>query len=955
MWRSFGAVATAALIWTAGAAVAADPAVPYAIPLAQRISGPDWPQTHSDLTPDDTCRYGRLANQMRYIVCHNPAAARATAIRFQIAAGSMEERDDQLGLAHFVEHMAFRGSKRLADGDLDKLLAREGFAFGSDVNAFTGYDTTDYVLNLADDNAMDSAFLILREIAGNLTFDPAAIEKERGVVLGEERMRASPDARADQAWTEAAYPGSLLARRDPIGTIQSIKTAPRDVLVDYYKTWYRPELATLVVVGDVDPDAVVRRIQARFGDWTAAKPGPVVPPDYGMRAQQGFNAVIHTEANLNAGEGGAWIRPYIEGPDTAASRTRGLIKAMVTTILDDRLAVAAARSDASFYQADIDYENGRLYGNTTRVTVQPRPGKEAAALQDVMAVVAQLRSGGVTQAEVDAFIASEERANTNFDRTLVENDQRAVDLLDDLDENGVSQTTAQILAEWPAEKSALTVAAAAEQIKFLFSGDGPILFGEGEAGDTLDAGALKTAYSAGDGKVATGAWKADAAPVWPYTDFGPAVKPVSRTEVDVLNYVHYRFPNGLVVNIRPNPYVRNQIYVGVRFAGGYQLFSPQEKLSLMQLHLYDMVDGGLGRMSKSDIDSAMKDRSVSVSYSLDDDHATLFGETTRDSFTTEMQLLMAYTTDAGFRPDSFVTLGQQLDNMYRSIRASPDLTADLDMPAYLASGDARFVMPTEAEARKTTPDTYMSIYRRTLTHVPVEIDIAGDVSEEAALEQVERTFATLPALPASFTIAPGADDVHLPSPGAPVTFTHQGRADQVVSIAVFPTTDALRDTKTTRGLELLAAVVQQRLSDDLRATQGATYDVSAQSVPSETFKGYGYIVVRATVRPDTDQAFFDTVVKVAGELANAGLSKGELDRIRTPMETYLNDTVKNNADWLATMAGLYGDGRLWDLRTGQAAKLDRVSAADIQRLARTYLRPDAVLRAHALPEDKGKP
>ncbi len=126
MWRRFGAV-TAALIWAAGSAVAADPAQPFAPSLAARIAGPDWPQSHSDLQPDETCRYGRLANQMRYIVCHNPTEARATAVRMQIAAGSMEERDDQLGLAHFVEHMAFRGSTHLADGDLDKLLAREGF------------------------------------------------------------------------------------------------------------------------------------------------------------------------------------------------------------------------------------------------------------------------------------------------------------------------------------------------------------------------------------------------------------------------------------------------------------------------------------------------------------------------------------------------------------------------------------------------------------------------------------------------------------------------------------------------------------------------------------------------------------------------------------------------------------------------------------------------------------
>ncbi len=956
MWRSLGAVIATACICVAGAATAAEPAVPFAMPLAARIAGPDWPQTHSDLKPDDTCRYGRLPNQMRYIVCHNEIVARATAMRLQIAAGSMEEKDNQLGLAHFVEHLAFRGSKRLADGDLGKLLTKEGMSFGSDVNAFTGYDTTDYVLNLDayDDASVDSAFLILREIAGNLTFDPAAIEKERGVVLGEERMRASPDARASQAWNEAVYPGSLLARRDPIGTIQSIKTAPRDVLVDYYKTWYRPELATLVVVGNIDVDLFVHRIQMTFGDWAPAQPGPVPTVDYGARTPQGLATALYSEPNLNESEGMGWIRPYIEGPDTAASRTRGLVKAMVADILDQRLDQLAAAPGAPFYRADADYDNDRLRGNTTTITIQPRPGQEAAALEAVAGAVSLLRLSGVSQAEVDGFIASQERANLNLGRTLVENDDRAEALLDDLDENGVSQSSAQLLAAWPAQKQGLTVAAAAEQIKALFNGDGPVLFRYGDNTSTLDAAGLKAAYAAADGTKAL-ILSTDSKAEWTYTDFGTPVKPVSRVQVNLLNYSHYVFPNGVVLNFRTNSLVRNQINIDVRFGGGYLLFSPQEKVSLMQLHLYDIADGGLGRMSKANIDKAMGDRTVGIGYNLDDDHADLYGQTTRDSFYFEMQMLMAYATDPGFRPDSFDTLKQQVGSMYRSIRASPDLTVALNLPGYLASGDPRFVMPSEAEARATPGETYASVYRRTMSHVPIEIDIAGDVGEQAVVDEVAATFATLPKLPAAAPVAPGADSVHLPPAGQTVTFTHQGREDQVVSVAVFPTTDSMGDTKTTRGLDLLAAVLQQRLTEDLRETQGATYDVSVTSNSSEAFKGYGYITVRATVRPDTDQAFFDAVLKAASDLANTPVSTAELERARTPMQAYMDDEVKLNDGWLATMAGLYGNSHLWDLRTSQADKLQRVSAGDIQRLAKTYLRPDAVLRIHALPEATAKP
>ncbi len=922
--------------------------------LPQAISADGWPHTASDLVPDPQARYGRLPNGMRYILYRNTATARSTAMRFQIAAGSMEESDRQRGLAHFVEHMAFRGSTNLPDGDLQKVLSAQGFDFGSDVNAFTGYETTDYVLNLPnnDNRPIQSALLILREIAGNLTFPQEAIDKERGVILGEERLRASSDARSDQAYIEAAYPSQLYARRNPIGLVDTIKTAPRQDMVDFYKTWYRPELATLIVVGDFDPAALEKRIKAIFSDWQPALTGPVPQVDYGARAAQGVGATVYSEKNLTEGVGAVWTRPFIDAADTAAARRRGFIKGMVADVITDRLTRLADGNDAPFLSASVEYDNDRLEGNTTRLWVVPKPGKQKEAFDLALKTVDQVRRDGITQGEIDEYLTEKDAGVVNMLRTTQTEDSSdlADDFLSDLDDNGVAMSPQQSADLWQTIRPGATIAAAAEQTAFLFSGDGPMLARTGETAADMDPAALKTTYDAAEGQTA-GAWAANTTVPWAYTSFGTPVKPARKTEVGVLNYAQYTFPNGVKLNIKPNPLVRNEISVTVRFGGGYLLFSPQEHVSLMQLHLYDIVDGGLGKMTRGEIDKALSTKTVGVTYNLDDDHADLAGFTTRDSFAAEMQLLMAYTTDAGFRPESFTALDASLGYLYKHIRASPDFTLNLGLAQYLTNDDPRYVMPSEADAARISPDTYKSIYRRTLTHVPVEITIAGDISEESALDQVERTFATLPSVPSSFAVAPGADTVHLPVDRAPRTFIHEGRSDQAVSVAVFPTTDEVADVKTTMGLQLLAAIFQERLTQDLRETQGATYTVDVNATGSDVFKGYGYLTVEATVKPDADPAFFAAVKTVAGDLATKGVSKDELDRARNPLLPYMTDDIKSNADWQGTLSGLDGNKQLWALRVGQAHHIGAISPDDIRRLAQTYLKPDTVLRARVAPEE----
>jgi zinc protease len=187
-----------------------------------------WAQAASDLTPDAAVRFGVLPNGMRYAILRNATPPHQAALRLRIDAGSLSERDDQQGLAHFLEHMAFNGSTHIAEGDMTKNLERLGMSFGGDTNAQTSFDQTFYQLNLPNtsDEVVDASLFSLREVASELLFDSGAVDRERGVIEGEERTSDSPGLRSLKALLPFLAPGQRLADRLPIGDLNIIRTAP---------------------------------------------------------------------------------------------------------------------------------------------------------------------------------------------------------------------------------------------------------------------------------------------------------------------------------------------------------------------------------------------------------------------------------------------------------------------------------------------------------------------------------------------------------------------------------------------------------------------------------------------------------------------------------------------------------------------------------------------------------
>jgi len=382
------------------------PAQPAGPTLASLKPG-QWAHEVSDVAPDPRVRFGVLPSGMRYALMKNATPPQQAALRLWFDTGSMMEADDQQGLAHFLEHMAFNGSKNVPEGEMIKILERHGLAFGADTNASTGLDETVYQLDLpkTDDATVDTSLMLLREAASELTIAPEAVDRERGVVLSEERTRDSPGYRVAIKSMGFQMEGQLPPNRIPIGKTEVLKTAPAQRIRDYYEAYYRPERAVLVAVGDFDLDAMEAKIKARFGDWTAKGPAGA-NPDIGKVARRGETAKVIVEPGAPLSVQLSWAGTPDGLIETKATDVRDTLRNLGFAVLNRRMQALSRAADPPFIAggAFAGDQYGAVRMTTLGATAQPGRWREAlSALDQEQRRAVQY---GVRQDELDREIAS---------------------------------------------------------------------------------------------------------------------------------------------------------------------------------------------------------------------------------------------------------------------------------------------------------------------------------------------------------------------------------------------------------------------------------------------------------------------------------------------------------------------------------------------------------------------
>ena len=912
-----------------------------------------WTQGRSDVAPDPDIRFGKLPNGMLYAIQRNDTPTHQTSLRLRIGSGSMEERDDQQGLAHFLEHMAFKGSAHVPEGEMIKLLERHGLAFGPDTNAQTGFDDTVFMLDLpeSDPDTLGLGMMLMRETASELTLSQAAMTPERGVVLSEERLRDTPDYEALKQRLSFMFPGQLAADRLPIGKVDVIQNAPVSLIRQYYSANYRPDRAQLIVVGDIDPAAMEARIKAAFGDWKPAGP-ETAEPDYGHVATRGPATQLIVRPGAHPALSMDWLKPYRDEPESEAKDRRERVQEIAMAVLDQRLERLAQSSDAPFIGASAGVGDQLRTARVASLSVMPKPGAWKLGLVAALHAERQAAQFGVSQAEVDREVA-EARApleTAAAGAATRRTPELAQDIVRTLGDDEVVTSPQQDLDRFERDVKGLTAAEVSTVLKTTFAGQGPILSMTTPEPIAGGEAALSTAFNSALTDPVS-ALSVAANKAWPYARFGAPGQVVERREVKDLGITFVRFANGVRLNIKPTPFAKDQILVSARFAGG-RLDLPKDRTTESWASSALSL-GGLGKIDFDDMQQVLAAREYGMQASVGDDAFALGGVTRPQDLQVQMQVLAAYTADAAFRPAAFGRIQDVYVQQLAQLESTPQGVFSREASRLEHDGDMRWGVPTDPQVKAATPAGLQALLQPILKSAPLEIVVVGDVTPDQAIAAVASTFAALPPRPQPTAPPAAALEVRFPAGGGPVVdLTHKGREDQAIAYEAWPTNGLFADPQDTRVTNVMMAVMELRLIDKERIAEGATYSPAAAASPSDVFPTYGVAYASVETPPAKIAGFYQAVSEIAADLAAKGPTPDELERAVKPRLETLTKAQQTNSYWLTwTEDADREPARLDVVRTTLPGYL-RVTAADVQKAAARYLSPAEGWRLEVTPASK---
>lgn len=901
------------------------------------------------LPQDPNLRRGVLANGLRYAVLSNATPKGAVSIRLAIDVGSYQETEAELGAAHFIEHLAFRATRGFPEGQLDRAFAAIGVGFGRDQNAATTLHDTVFQLDLPESAPahLDLAFRWLREAADGLTFEPAATNRERGVVLAEKEARNNPGAITQEAITRFQAPGLRSTLRNPIGSEAVLATITPDALRAFYERWYRPDNAIVVVVGDLPAPVLEARVKAAFASWTPARPAPARVPlsAAGLDSRRGLEAWTQTEGRLATAVTACRLQPAtpMQPYDLAALRSR-ILRELWRAVLNGRLNQARLR-DPSILGTTMMFSDDVRDAQAACLVVAPTAEAWRPALAVAQGELRRFERDGPTELELERAL---ENQRADLQTAITQAPTRA------------SRTLADDLADrelvgWPmgeprGELRAFNLAVEGmtpEDVRTAFardwSGAGPLLTATAPSPPTPQV--LTAAWARNDAGSAPGRYADRDAVAWAYGPLPEPGKIVRRETLRNPDFVRVRFRNGVVLNLMKTRFETGSVAVRVLFGAGRR---EVENSAYMTANLGAALfpAGGVGRHSLEELQSLFGSNGPTFQLSVTDYAFVIQQTAISANLIYNLRVLATYMDDPGFRDSLDSRIPTAIDLVYRSQRTSLPQVLREAVAETVAPGSP-LSLPAPDRLGGLTSKAFGAVLRPAVTQAPLEITLVGDLDEASAIDNVARTFGALPPRRAGERARGDTFYMRYPDqPPAEIHATHDGPADKAAVGVIWPLYVATPSRRAEEyALTLLAAVFADELRHSVRERLGKTYaPLVLADTPDDADQGEMIALVE-TYPADLD-AVRDEVRAVAARLAGGDISTEILEAARTPLLAEARATAQTNAWWAgALLASSTYDQGLRDAVAYQGM-IGAITVADLRKAAATWLsRPPIVVTA----------
>lgn len=945
-------------------ALVAVPTIPAmaADPAPQSIQKTDpWIYRGTDIPVDREWFFGALDNGVRYAVRRNNVPPGQVSIRIRVDAGSLYETETEQGYAHLLEHLLFRESKYLAEGQAIPTWQRLGATFGSDTNAETSPTHTAYKLDLpnATPAAVEESFKLLSGMIREPALTQANIDTEVPIVLAEKRERGGAGQRVSEASRTLFFAGQPLAERTPIGTDATLRGARQAGVRAFHSRWYRPENTVIVAVGDVDPMILAAEIEKWFSDWQG-KGKPATAPDFGKPTMPDgadpANPVGETrilvEPDLPPMINYAVLRPYEQVVDNI-EYNRGLMLDAVAQALINRRLEARARGGGSYLFAQVSQDDVSRSADGTFVSVTPLGDDWAAALRDVRMVIADALEHPPSKEEIARELAEFDVAFVGQveERAVMAGSKLADDVVQAVDIREAVATPETVLEVFRAMRARFTPDALRDHTRKLFSGDVTRALMIVPDAAAADAGALKSAMltpveADGSARVAAKTISfADLPPV------GAPGKLVEAHPIGLIDVEQLEFSNGVRALIWPNDAEPGRVRVNVRFGSGYRAFQPQDAAYIAMGEMA-LVGSGVGPLGQDALDRISTGRKMGFDFSVDQAVFKFTAETRSADLDDQLYLFAAKLAMPRWDENPVLRAKAAARLQYESYATSPAGVMQRDLDYLLADRDGRFATADPAMIAKATPEGFRKLWEPLLRQGPVEVMIFGDFQRDNTIAALERTFGALaPRDPIPAKVL--ARELDFPAPNAkPAILHHRGDANQAAAVVAWPSGGGVPGITESRQLEILTQLFNNRLFDAMREHAGASYAPRVSTDwPVDLDKG-GRIVAMAQLQPAAVPQFFAAAEQIATDLAANPPSEDELARITEPLRQLVSRASTGNGFWLYNLEGAAYDPRRVAALRSLLSDYTQTTPAAMQALARRYLASRAGWRLAILPDDK---
>jgi zinc protease len=893
--------------------------------------------------PDVTV--GTLPNGLRYYIRPNGRPARRAELRLVVKAGSVLEDDDQKGLAHFVEHMAFAGTQHFPDGAIEGFLASLGLGIGPDANAATSYNDTQYTLRVPSDvpGVLDTAMLVLEDWTHAATFTQAGIERQRPIVLSEWRMNLGANERTQEAIRRILLDGSRYAVRPVIGDPQIIAEASREALTRFYHDWYRPDLMAVIVVGDVDPKVIVSMIQSHFSSLT--NPTPERPrPAYDVPERPGTRYTIVTDKEATA--------TGVELTDLRPARNQGTVGGYREIIRDQLFSdMLSAR-----FNELLESPRPPFLRATADRALFP-----TTSLRDEAVVEAVVANGGVTQA-VDALITELSRVSRfgftateltrakdsmmrSYERSVTASpDRESASRADEYRRNFMQDealpTIWQELAFHRRFLPEITLAEMNALVNDWFPDRNRLV-----AVVAPDAAGVVLPTEA---QLAEVVKTASARPPVPYVDTvtqrvlmeappqpGTIVRTTERSEAGITEWT---LSNGATVVLKRTALRADQILFRAFAPGGTSLAPDADVRSA---RIADTVVGasGVGPFSMNTLEKMLSGKAVAVQPFIGENVEGMAGGSTPQDLETMFQLLYLQFTQPRADPAAFAAIAAEARDVVANESASPDAVFNRAIEQALSGGHPRRQPDTPATINDWNLAKALAFYKARFSDASnFTFVFVGSFTLDAMKPLVETYVASLPATHTKETWR----DLGIAPPTGTIEKTIEQGIAPKSNVAILLSGPFEYDATHKLAMQTVTMLLQSRLFDTIRQELGGTYSISA-TLATQKFPRPQYAVrIEWTCDPAQTDALVKRVFQEIAFVRDLRLSPRQLTLVREGvMRDYQRDS-QNNGYLLNAIAREYeenGGKNVADIEhfSDQLASL---TSAEISEAAQTYLKAD---------------